>query len=319
MILGTRGSPLAMAQSRWIRQQLEKAHPDLEVAIEIIRTTGDEHQKTRGETWITSVGEDGKGIFVKEIEEALLAGRIDLAVHSMKDLPTSQPDGLAVTAIPRREDPSDALVTLVGHDLAGLPRGARIGTGSPRRAAQLLAARPDLAMAPIRGNVGTRFRKMKEGRYDGVILALAGLKRLGAMDDPPGKDQELPVPGMVRALPADVCLPAVGQGALAIETREADSETRARIAVLDDAGTAAETRAERAFLEALGGGCRVPVAALGSISSGTLRLRGVVASEDGRRLIRVEGEGSPDQALALGRRLAEEAIRDGAAELLGVP
>ncbi len=317
MILGTRGSPLAMAQALWVRDRLRDAHPDLEIEVEIIRTTGDEQQRTRAETWITTVAEDGKGIFVKEIEEALLSGRIDLAVHSMKDLPTVQPDGLTVAAVPPREDPSDALVTLSGHDLASLPRGARIGTGSPRRAAQLRAARQDLRIAPVRGNVGTRIRKMREGTFDGVILAVAGLKRLGALDDPPRKGQDLSALGMVWSLPAEVCVPAVGQGALAIETREEDTETRSRISVLDDPGTAAETRSERAFLEALGGGCRVPVAALGRLSSGRLRLRGLVASMDGTRLIRVEGEEPRDRASELGRRLADEAIRSGAADLLG--
>ncbi len=320
MILGTRGSALALAQSGWVRDRLVEARPGLDLRLQIIRTTGDHRQGAPAEPISpASSSPDGKGVFVKEIEEALLAGGIDLAVHSLKDLPTEQPEGLLIACVPRREDPRDALISRGGLALQDLPRGARVGTGSPRRAAQLLAARPDLVLAPLRGNVDTRVHRMLEGRFDAVVLAAAGLIRLGALDRPPsspGSGGALGVAGMLALLPVDACVPAVGQGALALEARASDGPAREIAAALHDSTTAASVTAERAFLAALGGGCRVPVAALAAPAGGDLRMRAVVASLDGRRLVRVEGEGPSADPGALGRRLAGEALARGAAAIL---
>ncbi len=317
MILGSRGSPLALAQSRWVRDRLLEAHEGLSIELKLISTTGDHHQAAMGDAPLDlSVAGEGKGIFVREIEEALRDGAIDLAVHSLKDLPTEQPGGLAISAIPVREDPRDVIVSKNGHPLEQLPAGASIGTGSPRRACQISAARPDLVIVPVRGNVGTRVRKMMEGSYDASILAAAGLSRLGALDPGPRGDRELFLAGMVSYLPEEVCLPAVGQGALAIETRVDDEETRRLVAVLDDAASNAEVKCERSFLAALGGGCRTPIAALARAKGDHIELRGMVASRHGRRVIRVGGEGSLAAGVELGRRVAEEALAAGARSLL---
>ncbi len=240
-------------------------------------------------------------------------------MHSLKDLPTDQPEGLAIAAVPHREDPRDVLVTRGGAALEDLPRGARIGTGSPRRAAQIRAVRPDLDLAPVRGNVDTRIRRMLEGRFDGVILAAAGLSRLGVLagmsGDAPGAPAA-PSTARVSFLPEDQCVPAVGQGALAIETRALDTAARALVAAIHHAQTAAAVASERAFLAALGGGCQVPVAALALVRDGRLALRGVVASTDGRRLVRVTGESAIGGAVQLGESLARQAIEQGADEIL---
>ncbi|HEY3174997.1 MAG TPA: hydroxymethylbilane synthase [Candidatus Polarisedimenticolia bacterium] len=307
MILGTRGSPLALTQTHWVRDRLMTAHSDLVVTVEIIRTTGDRNQLAPPRSLPGSKGPDGgKGIFVKEIEDGLLAGRIDAAVHSLKDLPTGQPPGLIVAATPQREDPRDALVTREEVALEALPRGARVGTGSPRRAAQLRAVRPDLIFEPARGNVDTRIRRMMGGAFDAVVLAVAGLSRLGYMRGTASGG------AFIHPIPEEICLPAVGQGALAIETREADTRTRSLISTLHDPVAAAEVAAERAFLGALGGGCRVPVAALARATNGRLSLAGLVASPDGSEIVKVRGESAVDSAADLGRRLALEALELGA-------
>ncbi len=308
MILGTRGSPLARAQSGWVRDRLLKLSPGLDVSLAIIRTAGD--APGRQSDVDTGMAEDGVGIFVRELEAALHDGRIDLAVHSLKDLPTTQPEGLTIAAVPSRNDPRDLLVTREGLDLSGLPEGASVGTGSPRRAAQILASRPGLRIVPMRGNVDTRIRLMMEGRCDALVLAAAGLSRLGYAPGagPHGARTSLLDPGSF--------LPAPGQGALALEVRSGDTAVEASVAPLHDAAAGAEVTAERAFLEGVGGGCRAPVAALGAHHEGRLRLTGLVALPDGSRLVRVEGDGDPGEAAALGRRLAGEAMERGAGALL---
>lgn len=315
MILGTRGSPLARSQTDWVRGRLASHHPDEPFTLERIRTLGDRQQRLPLD--LASVGveaDTSKGIFVKEIEEALLDGTIDAAVHSLKDLPTEQPDALTVAAIPEREDVRDVLVTIGGLDLEELPGGARIGTSSPRRAAQLRAHRADLAFLPIRGNVDTRIRKMLGGQYDAVVLAAAGLARLGIANDSQDDGREF----HCRPLGLDVCLPAVGQGALAIEVRAGDARAREIVASIHDPRAEFEVSAERAFLCGLGGGCRVPIAALGRIQEAgdRVRLTGLVVSLDGAQHVRVEGEGRTDEAASLGKELARRALARGAEGIL---
>jgi hydroxymethylbilane synthase len=297
LVVGSRGSKLALWQAEWARQALAACSPGTAVEVRIIKTHGDR----QGDVAFDRL--EGKGFFVKEIEEALLAGEIDLAVHSLKDLPGELPDGLALAACPEREDPRDALVSPSRWSFADLPRGSRVATGAPRRVAQLRHWRADLDVVPIRGNIDTRVRRLLEGRADAMILAVAGLRRLG-----------LDVPWV--PLDVEVSLPAVGQGALGIETRADDPIAQAAAGRLNHPTTMAAVRAERAFLRALGGGCRVPIAALGAIEGDVLQLRGVVASPDGSRLIRRELRGEVRDAEGVGSALAASCIRDGAAELL---
>ncbi|MBI5304589.1 MAG: hydroxymethylbilane synthase [Chloroflexi bacterium] len=288
IILGTRGSQLARWQTDWVAEQLRAVAPGIEIAIETITTQGDRVLDAP----LAQIGD--KGLFTREIEIALVERRIDAAVHSLKDVPTDLPDGLTLAAICEREDVRDALVSRLGVGLDALPRGARVGTSSLRRAAQLRAHRPDLTIVNIRGNVDTRLRKATTDEYDAIVLAVAGLKRLGL-------DTRI-----TEYLSLDVMLPAPGQGALAIETRADDTDTCALIALLDHAPTRAATDAERAFLRALGGGCQVPVAAYGEVIGDTLRLRGLIASEDGTRVARGEVSGDVASAESLGTRLAHE-------------
>jgi hydroxymethylbilane synthase len=292
--LGTRGSPLALAQANEVRERLIAAHPDLaeHAAIEIvvITTTGDKIQ----DRTLAEIG--GKGLFTKEIEEALLAGRIDAAVHSMKDVPTWLPEGLEISTILPREDPRDGLLSAGGQDLAGLPAGAVVGTASLRRQAQVLLARPDLKVVPLRGNVQTRLRKLAEGQVDATLLAMAGLKRLG-------------MSGEVSAVLApEVMLPAVAQGAIGLEVRRDDAATRGRLAALDDADSAIRVAAERACLAVLDGSCRTPIAAFAEFEDdgATLRLRALIALPDGSQAQRAERRGSPGEAVALGRDAGAE-------------
>ena len=294
-VIGSRGSKLALWQARWIETRLREAGH--ETRIEIIKTTGDIIRDVP----LAQVGvqADAKGVFTKEIEEALLAGKIDLAVHSLKDLPTQLPEGLFLAAVPERADHRDALV---GHKLADLPQGALVGTSSLRRGAQLRALRPDLDLQDIRGNVETRLRKVDEGQYDATLLACAGLRRLGLEDR------------ITEALEADVMASAVGQGALGIETREDADETLRVLDPLNHEATRKAVAAERALLEALGGGCQVPLGAYASIEGDELRLVAAVVAPDGSRLIRAEQRG-PD-AVDLGRRTAEALLEDGAAALI---
>lgn len=290
IVIGSRGSQLALWQARWVASRLESLGE--QTRIEIIKTTGDR---------VTDIplGQVGsKGLFTKEIEDALLDGSIDLAVHSLKDMPTELPTGLVLAAIPEREDVRDALA---GHTLDDLPPGARVGTGSLRRAAQLRALRPDLGVAPIRGNVDTRLRKLDEGQYDAIILAAAGLTRLG-------------LSARIAQFfePEEMC-PAVGQGALAIETRDSKREIAAR---LNDPTTAAAVQAERSMLGALGGGCQVPVGAYARLIGAELHLRAIVASPDGSRIAQALLTGSVGNPEDLGRRVADELLAQGAQELL---
>jgi len=298
LVVGSRGSKLALWQADWARQALAERLPGTSVEIRIIKTQGDQQGSVAFDRL------EGKGFFVKEIEEALLSGDIDLAVHSLKDLPGELPAGLALAACPEREDPRDALLSASRWEFADLPRGSRVATGAPRRGAQLRHWRADLEILPIRGNIDTRVRRLLEGRADAMILAVAGLRRLG-----------LDVPWV--PLDVDLSLPAVGQGALGIETRADDRRALAAAARLDHPATMAAVRAERAFLGALGGGCRVPIAALATLAGTALRLRGVVATPDGSRLLRREAHGDARDPEAVGAALAARCIEDGAAELLG--
>ena len=292
LIIGSRGSQLALWQANWVRGQLEAIGHSCR--IEIIRTTGDRI------TGVPLAKVGTKGLFTKEIEEALLAGRIDLAVHSLKDLPTGLPAGLCLAAIPPREDARDALV---GQRLADLAAGARVGTSSLRRVAQLRAARPDLVIESVRGNLDTRLRKLGEGQYEALVMAAAGLRRLGWQDR------------IAEILPEELMCPAVGQGALAVETREG-GEAAEVCSRLDDARTRAAVEAERAVLESLGGGCQVPIGAYGQVADGQLRMLAVVASPDGRRIVRRETSGPATDAVRLGRELASELLAGGGREIL---
>ena len=296
--IATRGSQLALAQSGLIARRIEKSL-GVETEMVEIRTTGDRIQNVS----LAKIG--GKGLFIKEIEEALLEGRADLAIHSAKDLPAAIAPGLVLAAFPERADPRDALIGgAATRSLEELPRGARVGTGSVRRGSQLLALRPDLEIVPLRGNVDTRLRKLEEQGLDAVILACAGLDRLG-LD---GRIHE-------RVSP-DLLLPAVGQGTLAIEVRDGDPVAR-ELEVVDHPGTRAELTAERAFLSQLQGDCSVPLAALAERASpDRVALRGLVASPDGRRVVRASAEANLADAALAGRRVAEEVLREGAASIL---
>lgn len=290
MIIGSRGSQLALWQARWVAEQLPGAE------IVTIKTTGDK---------ITDVplarAGGTKALFTKEIEEALLEGRIDLAVHSLKDMPAQIDPRLTIAAVPVREDPRDALV---GRKLAGLPAGAVVGTSSVRRAAQLRHLRPDLRIENLRGNVETRLRKLDDGRYDAIVLAAAGLRRLGL-------DARI-----TELLDPEVMCPAIGQGALAIEARADDEQTLRVLAPLDNAAARAETTAERALLLDLGGGCQVPVGGLARLIGDLLRITAVVASPNGAQLIRVSLEGPASDPAGLGRRAAQELLSRGADRIL---
>ncbi len=283
--LGTRGSPLALAQANEVRARLASADSQLAVEIVVIKTTGDRVQ----DRTLADIG--GKGLFTKEIEEALLAGRIDAAVHSMKDVPTWLPEGLEIGAILPREDPRDAIISAGGQDLAGLPAGSVVGTASLRRQAQVLLARPDLRVVPFRGNVQTRLRRLADGAVDATLLAMAGLNRLG-------------LSGEVSAVlaPEDM-LPAVAQGAIGLEIRRDDAGTRGALAALDDRDSAIRVAAERACLAVLDGSCRTPIAAFAELEDGgaALHLRALVVLPDGSQAHRAERRGPASAAVALGR------------------
>jgi len=309
LIIGSRGSKLALWQSNWIKQELERLHPGLAVEIEIIKTTGDKMQ----EASLAGLAGAGKGVFTKEIEEALLNRSIDLAVHSLKDLPTTLPAGLHIAAITQRADVRDALICSAAlhgtvKAIRDLPNGARVGTSSLRRRAQLLHQRPDLQVLELRGNVDTRLRKLDEGQYDAIILASAGLIRLGFADRI-----------SARIDPAEM-MTAVGQGALGIESRVDDQRTNLLLEALNHWPTRFAAEAERAVLRELGGGCAVPIAALGIVSSEggkeRLRLEALVADVAGSDVIRLQAEGSAHHAEELGAQLAELLIQAGAWDLL---
>ncbi len=300
LTLGTRGSALARWQTGWVSTRLGGAWPDLDCQVKLFTTSGD---RTLDKP-LPEIG--GKGLFTEELENALRAGEIDVAVHSLKDLPIEDASGLILGAICKREDARDALISRNGSTLASLPPGARVGTSSLRRSAQLLAARPDLTLLSLRGNVDTRIRKAMNGEYDAIVLAAAGVLRLGLGEH------------IAEYLPFDVMLPAPGQGALAVQCRADDGVALELLAAIDDPDCRAAVTAERAFLNALGGGCSAPVAAYAHFARRTshsaLAMTGLVASPDGRRVIRVSGEGN--DPLALGAELAQQALAQGAGELL---
>lgn len=296
--IGTRGSALALAQATLVQQQIIKEHPHLSVDLEIIKTTGDKIQDVP----LAKIG--GKGLFTKEIELAILAGEVDLGVHSMKDVPTEVPEGLVIGITTVREDPRDAFISRKYASLKEVPPGGRIGTGSLRRKAQLLHLRPDVEIVPLRGNVDTRLRKLVEENLDGVILATAGLRRLGRAGE------------ITAIIPADIMVPAIGQGALGLEYRQDDEETRDILAFLDDPATRVAVAAERAFLARLEGGCQVPIAAQGRLSNGHLVLDGLIGDLTGSRIFRGQVSGTAADAAALGQRLAEDLLARGGAQIL---
>jgi hydroxymethylbilane synthase len=298
IVIATRESALAMWQARHIQARLVELYPDLEVVLDGMTTEGDR----KLDVSLAKVG--GKGLFVKELEEALARGEADLAVHSMKDVPMALLEGHVLAATPERADPRDAFVSNTYAEVAALPEGACVGTSSLRRESQLRSRRPDLIVKPLRGNVPTRLRKLDEGQYDAIILASAGLKRLGLAE-------------RIRwLLPTEVSLPAAGQGALGLECRGDRDDVRRLVAPLNHAGTELCVKAERAVARMLAGSCNVPLAAYGEISGGTLRLRGYVGAPDGSRVARAEVEGPAIDADALGVALAAKLLEAGADEIL---
>lgn len=296
--IATRQSPLALWQAEHIRARLEILHPNLQVELVKFVTQGDKILDTP----LAKIG--GKGLFVKELEAALLDGRADLAVHSMKDVPMHLPEGLALAVTCEREDPHDAFVSNDYACFADLPHGAKVGTSSLRRKCQILQARPDLEILDLRGNVGTRLSKLDAGQYDAIILASAGLKRLELFTR------------IRHTLDIETSLPAVGQGALGLECRDADAEVLALIAPLMHQETDVCVRAERAFNAYLEGGCQVPIAGYATLQAGELTLQGRVGSVDGKVLLKAQVQGTPAQAEQLGVALAQDLLAQGAGELL---
>jgi hydroxymethylbilane synthase len=304
--IGTRGSPLALIQAEEVQRRLAAAHPELAppgaLEIVVIRTTGD---LVRDRT-LAAIG--GKGLFIKEIEEALVAGTIDLAVHSMKDVTTWLPEGLVIGAVLEREDPRDALFSAGGAALGELPPGAVIGTASLRRQAQVLRLRPDLRVVPLRGNVDTRLKKLAEGAVDATLLALAGIKRLGATDR------------VTAILDPALMLPAVAQGAIGVELRAGDTKARAWLAALNHGPSATCVAAERAFLAALDGSCKTPIAGLAEIAAdGTLQFRGMIIRPDGAECHETTRLGAPRDAEAIGRDAGEELHARAGADFFDLP
>jgi hydroxymethylbilane synthase len=296
--IGTRGSLLALQQSQWVRDTLMHRWPGLTVELQIIKTTGDKIQDVP----LAKVG--GKGLFVKEIEDALLAREVDLAVHSMKDVPALLPNGLIIAAIPAREDPRDVLVTRGVRSLKELPPQAKLGTSSLRRSAQVRALRPDLQVENLRGNLDTRLRKVEEGQYDAIILAAAGLHRMGWQAR------------ITQYLEPDEFLPAVGQGALGIEARADDDEVLGRLEPLHDPDTEVAVAAERSFLKELEGGCQVPIGGYARVTGEIVDFTGLVASVDGLVLLRRAGKAPVAEAAELGRRIALEILAAGGKAIL---
>jgi hydroxymethylbilane synthase len=296
--LGTRGSKLALTQSGWVKERIESAHRGVRVELIRIRTTGDKMLDSP----LSKIG--GKGLFVKEIELALQDGQVDLAVHSMKDVPAELPPDLEARIFPKREDPRDALVSRRFPSLSDLPEGAAVGTGSLRRSTQLLSRRPDLRIVPIRGNVDTRIQKMESGQLDAVILAAAGMNRLGLRER------------ISCILSPEELLPAIGQGALCLETRKADLSVSDLLRFMHDEETELTVRAERAFLLRLGGGCQVPIAGHARLEGDTMVLDGMVAELDGSRVIRERMAGVRENPEGLGAALAQKLLSEGADRIL---
>jgi hydroxymethylbilane synthase len=299
IVVGSRDSELALTQADYVIAAMQKRFPDVAFTLKKIKTEGDKILDVA----LAKIG--GKGLFVKEIENALLAGEIDLAVHSMKDVPTVIPPGLVIAAVTEREDARDCFIARDGKTgLMKLREGAVVGTSSLRRSAQLLALRPDLQIVPLRGNLQTRFRKLREMALDGIILAYAGVSRLGWADR------------VVEIISLNQSLPAAGQGALGIETRLDDERTNRVAAFLDNEAARVAVTAERALLRRLEGGCQVPIGAYARLMDGMLVLDGKVSSLDGKRVVQGQLCGKPDEAAAVGEQLAEVLLRQGAAEIL---
>jgi len=296
--IGTRASRLALAQAAWVKDKIEACHPDLKVELVKIKTTGDRILNSP----LSKIG--GKGLFVKEIEEALIKGSIDLAVHSMKDVPAELPEDLCLSCFPKRETPQDAFISVKSKAMDKLPLGARIGTSSLRRSAQVLAFRPDLNIVPLRGNVDTRLKKLESGEADAIILASAGLLRLGLADR------------ITDYVPTEHMLPAVGQGALGLEIRKTDKRTAELLAFINHKDTELSVRAERAVLRELGGGCQVPIAAYAQIRGEDINLDALVASVDGRRIIKDKIVGKTEDPEGAGVRLARRLLDSGAKQIL---
>lgn len=298
MKIGTRGSALALTQADWVAARLRQRYPDVKIATVVIKTRGDIMQDVS----LVKIG--GKGVFVKEIEDALLRGEIDIAVHSMKDVPSELPDGLHIATIPEREDPRDVLIAKDNRKIESLPRGARIGTGSLRRGMQMRNLLPDVQIVPLRGNLDTRIKKIEAEGLDGVIVAAAGIRRMGWIHR------------VSQFIPAEVMLPAVGQGALGIELRADDSSLADMLAFLNHPATSMEVGAERSFLQRLGGGCQLPIAAYAQIRGKELTVRGLVGSLNGRTMITDEVRGNQSDYRMLGTLLAERILSQGGQALL---
>jgi hydroxymethylbilane synthase len=296
--IGTRGSKLALTQADFVAKKIKKIMPEAVIEIRIIKTSGDIMQDIS----LLKIG--GKGVFVKEIEDALLSNTIDLAVHSMKDVPTEIPDGLEFAAILQREDARDILVSRDNRKIEQMPKGARIGTGSLRRSAQLLDILPDAVIVSLRGNLDTRLKKVETEKLDGVIVAAAGMKRMGF------------VQRITQFLPVELMLPAVGQGVLGLEVRTGDNKLKKILAKINHAPTYTEITAERSFLRHLGGGCRLPIAALGKLEGDKLSLEGLVASPQGSGIIRDKVKGTVFEAEELGKKLAEMILERGGKKFL---
>lgn len=298
IVIGTRSSKLALWQADYVADCLRKEYPGLQVEKKLMTTKGDKILDAP----LAKIG--GKGLFTKELEQEMLEGGIDLAVHSLKDMPTEVPEGLVIAAITKRADPGDAVVSLKYGHFEDLPQGAKVGTSSLRRKAQLLHARPDLNIQDLRGNVNTRLRKLEEENFDAIVLAVAGLTRLGFKDR------------IAEVMPREIMLPAVGQGALAIEARAEDEEILEMIAFLNDKDMAACAKGERAFLAKVEGGCQVPVGVFGSVENEKLQLEAVIASLDGARLYRDKLTGAKSEAEKLGGELAEKLLAAGGLEIM---
>jgi len=299
--IGTRGSQLALWQANWVKSQILRWNPELEIVVRVISTKGDRVLNVS----LPKLGEQGKGLFTKELEEAILNRQVDLAVHSLKDLPTERPAGLQISAFCEREDARDALVAREGiESFDDLPQRGKVGTSSLRRQAQLLAKRGDLMILPVRGNVDTRLRKLDDGEFDAVVLAAAGLHRLGYSQR------------ITQHFDKDFIVPAVGQGALAIEAREDDDTVNGIVQSVDHKPTRLSCTAERALLKGLGGGCLVPIAGHAEIESGLMRLTGLVSNTDGSEALRGDRSGPAVDAERLGQQLADELLSRGARRIL---
>jgi hydroxymethylbilane synthase len=298
IVIGSRGSQLALWQANWVKSELERLHDNVDIDIRIIATSGDIIQDVP----LAKIG--GKGLFVKEIEEALLANEIDLAVHSMKDVPMELPTELGISVITKRENPLDALISKNGEKLADLPQGATIGTSSLRRSSQLLKYRGDFKIHPLRGNVDTRLRKVEEGKYDAILLASAGLNRLGWANR------------ITEEISHDILLPAMGQGALGIETRLDDTKIYDLISTLNHEQTHYAVSAERSLVGRLDGGCQVPIGAYARVEKGLITLKGLVASLDGEIIYKLEKVGPVDDAINIGQELGAQLLKMGANEIL---